>query len=542
MPVPRTSTKYTCSLRRRRVFLSTSLLRICGRRCVAYAVAAVTQAQPTFRLSSMAPDTQSLPHFEPELLVATYSIAADAIYRNEAWQNVIGKDWSRLSDEDQERATIYISEAGRGSLVTNQFFLLGVPGREDALPVLLNFLPVHLPDGADSTRIAAISITGEVLREPETWTQSQTQRNRLETLGRMTMGIAHDFNNLLSGILGYTELLKNYADEDVKDPTLSEHLRTIEQAALDGAALIRKIQQYIRQEKQTHFTPLDIPTLIQDCVSLTRPYWYNEPRRLGIAIEVKQDFDSVPPVMGSATELREVFLNLILNSVQAMPEGGAITFRTYNTLDGVRVDVEDNGVGMSENVRRRIFEPLYTTKGDRGTGMGLAVSYGIIQEHEGTIRVESRFGEGTSFHILLPRAEETRQERRDKVDERPRRAGRIMVVDDEKMVRTILDKLLTLKGHSVQQAESGEAAIRLTESNQFDVVFTDLGMPEMNGRQLAAELRARHPNLPIVLLTGDTDAGEPGGDVDVVLSKPFKIDQLESTIQDILRKPDQRDA
>ncbi len=487
-------------------------------------------------------DTNSIPHFEPELLVATYSIDGEPIYQNEAWQNIIGQDWSRLSTEDRERATLYISEAGRGSLVTNQFFLLVVPGRDEALPVLLNFLPVHLPDGANNTRVAAISLTGEVLREPDTWTQSQTQRNRLETLGRMTMGIAHDFNNLLSGILGYTELLKSYADEDVKDPTLSEHLRTIEQAALDGAALIRKIQQYIRQEKQTHFTPLDIPTLIQDCVSLTRPYWYNEPRRQGIAIEVNQDFGDVPPVIGSATELREVFLNLILNSVQAMPEGGTITFRTYNTADGVRVDVQDDGVGMSENVRRRIFEPLYTTKGERGTGMGLAVSYGIIQEHEGTIRVESHLGEGTAFHILLPRAEEKRQERREKIDNRPRKAARIMVVDDETMVRTVLEKLLSLRGHSVQQAESGETALRLAESNNFDIVFTDLGMPEMNGRQLAGELRARHPHLPIVLLTGDTEAGEPGGDVDVVLSKPFKIDQLESTIQDILRTPNRPSA
>ena len=499
---------------------------------------APTRRSPS--LYSMDEDPQSLPHFEPELLVATYSVAGEPIYRNEAWHNVLGRNWSRLSDEDQERAAQYLGEAARGSLVTNQFFMVIVPGRDEALPVLLNFLPVHLPTGGGATRIAAISLTGEVLREPDTWTQSQTQRNRLETLGRMTMGIAHDFNNLLSGILGYTELLKSYAAEEIRDATLSEHLRTIERAALDGAALIRKIQQYIRQEKQTHFTPLDIPTLIQDCVSLTRPYWYNEPRRQGISIEVSQDFDDVPPVMGSATELREVFLNLILNAVQAMPEGGTITFRTYDTEEGVCVDVHDDGMGMSGSVRQRIFEPLYTTKGERGTGMGLAVSYGIIQEHEGTIDVDSQLGEGSTFHILLPRAEEARQERRHIIDRRPRKSARVMVVDDETMVRTILDKLLSLKGHTVTQAESGQTALRLAETNDFDLVFTDLGMPEMNGRQLARELRARHPDLPIILLTGDTEAGEPGEEVDEVLSKPFKIDQLEATIQNILRERDRR--
>lgn len=478
----------------------------------------------------------SFPHLEPELLVATFSVEGEPIFCNEAWQGVMRESWSRLSGEDKERAKQFLHEASSGSLVTNQFFLLVTRDPDDGVPLLLNFLPVHLPFGADGIRVQAVSVTGEVLREPETWTQSQTQRNRLETLGRMTMGIAHDFNNLLSGILGYTELLIGYASEEKNDPTLIEHLRTVEQAALDGAALIRKIQQYIRQEKQTHFAPLDIPSIIQDCIALTRPYWYNEPRRQGISIEVKQDFHDVPPVMGSATELREVFLNLILNAVQAMPDGGTLTFRTKSIEFGIRIDVTDTGVGMSESVRRRIFEPLYTTKGERGTGMGLAVSYGIIQEHEGTIRVTSHLGEGTSFSITLPHAEESRPERKETVAIEPRSTARIMVVDDERMVRTILEKLLSIKGHTVTQAASGEEALTLVESQDFDVVFTDLGMPRMNGRQLARAIRERHPHLPIVLLTGDTEAGEPGEDIDVVLSKPFKIDQLDSTIQDILRR------
>lgn len=478
----------------------------------------------------------SFPHLEPELLVATYSVDGAQIFCNSAWQNAIGNSWTRLSADDQDRAKQFLQEASSGSLVTNQFFLLATRDPEDGIPLLLNFLPIHLATGTDEIRVQAVSITGEVLREPDTWTQSQTQRNRLETLGRMTMGIAHDFNNLLSGILGYTELLIGYATDEKNDPTLSEHLRTIEQAALDGAALIRKIQQYIRQEKQTHFAPLDIPTIIQDCIALTRPYWYNEPRRQGISIEVRQDFRDVPPVMGSATELREVFLNLILNAVQAMPDGGTLTFRTKSIDSGIRIDVTDTGVGMSESVRRRIFEPLYTTKGERGTGMGLAVSYGIIQEHEGTIRVESQLGEGTSFSITLPRAEEPGNGRKEPHTIQPRSTARIMVVDDERMVRTILQKLLRLKGHTVTQAASGEEALDLIDTHDFDLVFTDLGMPQMNGRQLARAIRERRPQLPIVLLTGDTDAGEPGDDVDVVLSKPFKIDQLDATIQEIIQR------
>ncbi len=477
---------------------------------------------------------ESFPHLEPDLLIANFSPDGESLYRNEAWEDTLGSDWSRMASEDRLRAAQFLEEAGHGSLVTSQFFMLQDPANSDPLPLLLNFLPVHVPSDAGAPAIGAVTVTGEVLREPASWTQSQTQRNRLETLGRMTMGIAHDFNNLLSGILGYTELLKNYAEDDLADRMLVEHLGTVEQAALDGAALIRKIQQYIRQERQTHFAPFDIPTLIQDCIALTRPYWYNEPRRQGIAIEVEQDYDDVPPVMGSATELREVFLNLILNAVQAMPNGGRLVFRTDETRKGIRIRVKDTGVGMSESVRTRIFEPLYTTKGERGTGMGLAVSYGIIQEHDGTITVKSHLGEGTLFEIILPPAEDARQERTSKPEEAIGTKARVLVVDDEEMVRNILVKLLSLKGHDVTAVASASSAISTLQQQAFDVVFTDLGMPEMNGRQLAHAIRREYHDVPIVLLSGDTDVGEPGDDVDVVLAKPFKIAQLESTIQELL--------
>lgn len=479
---------------------------------------------------------ESFPHLEPELLIANFTPAGDGLYRNDAWEATLGSDWSRMVPDDRDRARQFLSEAAAGSLVTSQFFMLQQPDRSDPVPVLLNFLPAHVKSDGEQPAVGAVTVTGEVLREPATWTQSQTQRNRLETLGRMTMGIAHDFNNLLSGILGYTELLKNYAEEEVADPTLSEHLGTVEQAALDGAALIRKIQQYIRQERQTHFAPLDIPTLIQDCIALTRPYWYNEPRRQGIAIEVEQDYEDVPPVMGSATELREVFLNLILNAVQAMPNGGRLVFRTDETKKGVRIRIKDTGTGMSESVRERIFEPLYTTKGDRGTGMGLAVSYGIIQEHDGTISVKSHLGEGTLFEIVVPPAEETDPERSSVPEASSGTSARVLIVDDEEMVRNILVKLLTLKGHDVTPVGSANEALKTLEEQSFDVVFTDLGMPQMNGRQLAHEIRSRFTDLPIVLLTGDTEIGEPGADVNVVLSKPFKVDQLQDTIQRLLTR------
>ena len=485
----------------------------------------------------MSENPASLSAVDPELLVASFTPGGVAAHRNHAWQSMFGEQadvWERLAEEDRQAVSQYLAEASGGQLVTNQIVMVQMTGRDEPLPVLLNFLPVRLNED-DDPDVVAVAVTGEVLAEPASWTESQTQRHRMETLGRMTMGIAHDFNNLLSGILGYTELMQGQISSEESTEGISSNLRTIEQAALDGAALVRKIQQYIREEKETRYEPVNVNTLIEDCIAFTKPYWYNEPRRQGIAIEVDQDLQSDVRVMGAPAELREVFINLILNAVQAMPFGGSLSFVTRHIpTRGVSIVIRDTGSGMTEEVRRRIFEPLFTTKGKHGTGMGLAVSYGIIQEHEGSISVESTPNEGTTFYILLPPAVAELHEDLLDAEPVPQRTARILVVDDEQMVRSVLSKLLSLKGHTVSVAASGAEALVLMESDDFDVVFTDHGMPEMSGRQLAKALRRRFPSLPIVLLTGDTEAGKPDEDVNVVLSKPFMIDDLNRTIQELI--------
>lgn len=435
-----------------------------------------------------------------------------------------------------------VTDAAQGTLVTNQLFPVHHSERDEPFPVLLNFIPVHLPAGHDYEQaVQAITVTGEVLAEPTSWTTSQTQRHRLEVLGRMTMGIAHEFNNLLSGILGYTQLLKSLnAPKDANERRAErsewdmsgQHLDTIEQAALDGAALIKRLQQFIRQEKRTRFEHVDLSSIVQDCINLTRPYWHNEPRRQGIIINLNLDVEEVPPVLGSPTELREVLVNLILNAVQAMPDGGTLTLRLRSdSARGVWLTVTDTGIGMSETVQERIFEPLFTTKGERGTGMGLAVSHGIVQEHEGTIDVTSQPGHGTRFDITFPPAEDSPPQ---KSEERPQFAGaevRVLMVDDEPMVRSVFSKLLTLRGHTVVVAATGHEGLRYIEEDPFDIVFVDQAMPAMSGIEFAQRLHADLPGLPIVLLTGDTDLAEPGDLFSAVLTKPFHVDEIEETIQ-----------
>ena len=484
-----------------------------------------------------------IPLLAPELLAATATARGERLGSNAAWDAVFGRDglWDHLELEDRRFADEYVAEAAAGSMVTHQVFLIARHHADLPAPVLLHFLPVRLPT-ADPGAMPVV-ITGEVLQEPKRWAADQTKRRRMEMLGQMAMGIAHDFNNLLTSVLGHVELLQGAIAGVPEVPySVAEQLRTIERAGLDGAALVRKIQRYIRNENQERFEPLDLATIVDEVASLTRPYWQNEPRREGIEITLHAELDDVPPIRGAEAELREVFVNLILNAVQAMPQGGRLTLRTrLDPPHTVVAEIEDTGIGISETTRRRIFEPLFTTKGDEGTGMGLTVSHGIVQEHDGAIEVQSTPGKGTRFILRFPaaidaqpRASIAPDSEGEESPDGAQRIGHLLVVDDEPMVRSVTAKLLRLKGHAVAEAEGGRQALDLLAERPFNLVVTDLGMPEMSGSELAYRIRQHHPRLPIVLLTGHTDAEDQSGYVDVVVKKPFQINALEKTIQRLL--------
>ena len=477
-----------------------------------------------------------LPLLAPELLAATATAEGKRLGSNAAWDAVFGRGelWECLEPEDRRFAGEYLAEAGAGALVTHQVFLVARHHEDLPAPILLNFLPVHLP-GAD-VGARPVVITGEVLQEPERWAADQTKRRRMELLGQMAMGIAHDFNNLLTSILGHVELMTS---NPRTDPDAQEQLLTVRRAALDGAALVRKIQRYIRHENEQRFAPLDLSDLVDEVASLTRPYWFNEPRRQGISIRLVKKLAPVPPILGDEAELREVFVNLILNAVQAMPEGGTLTLGTRIDGPTVIAEVRDSGTGMAEATRQRIFEPLFTTKGENGTGMGLPVSYGIVKEHDGSIEVQSASGEGTLFALRFPaRATESvptaPEEPESPAEGANSAAYRLLVVDDEAMVRNVTAKLLRLRGHSVEEASGGPEALAKLADHPFDLVVTDLGMPEMSGHELAYRIRQHHPHLRIVLLTGHTDADDKSANVDVVVKKPFQIDALDATIHRVL--------
>jgi PAS domain S-box-containing protein len=386
---------------------------------------------------------------------------------------------------------------------------------------------------------APIIVDGEttgVLGIAHDITEQKEERDRaaradkLRALGQLASGVAHDFNNSLAAILGRAQLILRR----VKDEELLRSLGIIVTAAEDAAATVRRIQTFARKSVATELEMLEVGNLLRDAIEFTRTRWQNEALAAGIEIDVTLNAEPECFTLGNASELREVFVNLIVNAVDAMPNGGSLKLCCQRDADRIRLRFADTGTGMKEEIRERIFEPFYTTKGVHGTGLGLAVSYGIIERHEGMISVESKLGMGTTFHIALPLTQH--QPETSDVGEKTSmmKSLSILVIDDEEFVRETLGEILAALSHDVQTADSGRVALEKIATKHFDVVFTDLAMPEMDGWETARAIRQLEPHLPLVLVTGYGSTLEaPTGEknlVDAIIGKPFAFDQVTAVL------------
>lgn len=235
-------------------------------------------------------------------------------------------------------------------------------------------------------------------------TQQQViQQERLAALGTMAGGIAHDFNNSLCAILGFTELLIRDSEHGLTQAAAAAPLATILTAAEDAAKIVQRLREFHRRDEINPVrSPVHLNTLVEQAVTLAQPKWQTQASEAGAEIQVSVEPGEIPAVAGDATELREALANLIFNAVDAMPRGGVITLRTRVEGNDVLLEVRDTGVGMSEEVRRRCLEPFFTTKGPHGTGLGLAMVFGILQRHSGTVEIESVPNCGTTLTLRLP--------------------------------------------------------------------------------------------------------------------------------------------
>src|ERR1700690_800498 len=255
----------------------------------------------------------------------------------------------------------------------------------------------------------------------------------------MASGIAHDFNNSLVGILGLTELLLHHP-EDLDDKVkATRYLEIINTTAKDAGKIVDRLREFYRfREKQDALEEIDLNLLVDGAITLTQPRWKTQAEARSVSITIQRDLQEIPKVTGNVAELREVLTNLIFNAIDAMPMGGNITIHTHCKDNQVVLEVSDTGQGMTEEIRRRCFEPFFTTKGAHGTGLGLSMVHGIVQRHQATIEVKSEVGKGSTFIIPFAQESAPAQTVSPLQPNTTLQNLRVLLVDDELMVRTII--------------------------------------------------------------------------------------------------------
>ncbi|MSS70872.1 MAG: PAS domain S-box protein [Candidatus Latescibacteria bacterium] len=360
------------------------------------------------------------------------------------------------------------------------------------------------------------------------------ESEKLRALAEMAGGVAHNFNNLLTGILGYAQLLQMDSDA-----TLYAHgLEVIERGAREGARIVREMQEFARAQSEQAFERTDLNRVVQRSVTATESIWRDKSASRGITVKLKTSLGSIPPVEGDEFALEKVVSNLIVNAVEAMPGGGTITVETGLAPDreiegvglpGITLSVSDTGMGMSAEERERIFQPFFTTKGPQiGHGLGLSVAYGIVLRHQGRIEVTSELAKGTTFTVWLPAAAQTLNGA-GPLSTLPEDSARLLVIDDDGLTRDLLSRMF--KMYNVDLAENGQQGLALFEKGRHEIVITDLGMPGLNGWDVARTVKRAASRTRVVLMTGwdvdieDQQVRESG--VDGLLRKPFDIRQVQ---------------
>ena len=379
--------------------------------------------------------------------------------------------------------------------------------------------------------------------------EEQLRRSlKMDALGKLIGGIAHDYNNMLGVILGYAEII---SDQYKDDPALTKYISQIQHAGERGRDLTNSLLSYSRKRSSTKDIVL-INNVLKDNHRMLS-------KILTSHIELHMELDNkLWNVYLDKGCLEDVILNISINAMHAMPEGGHLSFKTYNLHinsvdaqvlnispgDYIKLSISDTGIGMTKDIASHIFEPFFTTKDEKGTGLGLSQVYSFVEQSKGTIKVYSEQGLGTCFSIFLPRQDEKLNIKgTDDYQEKQNTntyngTGKILIVDDEDAIRNISHLILTNHGYDVVEAENAKKALKIIEEENIDVVVSDVIMPDMDGYELAHIIHYKYPHIKIQLCSGFADAR--GLSVtneslfNKLLQKPFSSQELLQSIKDLL--------
>ena len=389
----------------------------------------------------------------------------------------------------------------------------------------------------NSGYVAGFTVFVVDITEHKRMEEALLKSEKLKSIGTLAAGVSHEFNNILAVISGTIQLL-NETHKD--DEGLKKSLSTMKMAVDDGALISRKMLKFTKTDNDAEgFVSFDIRDLIMQSIDFTSPRWKNEAQTNGIDYQIYLDgMKSVSSIMCNSSELREVFINIINNALDAMPDGGTLSFSTWRGENTVFVCISDTGDGMSEETKRNIFDPFYTTKMAVGTGLGMSLSYGIITRHGGTIEVESEEGKGTKFTLQFPTTNESASLITDNEPEQElsERNLHILVVDDEDALCVVLDQFFSRCGNTVKTVNNGSDAINIVKSEDFDLVLCDLAMPDISGYDVVEALNKLEKRPKIGIITGcgkKLNSMEESMEVDFIARKPFNFSELTKQINDL---------
>jgi signal transduction histidine kinase/ActR/RegA family two-component response regulator len=395
--------------------------------------------------------------------------------------------------------------------------------------------------------------TRELEQNNEALRQAQNaliQQERLRALGQMASGIAHDINNAISPISLYTEAL---LEREQLSEKARGYLITIQRAIDDVAQTVGRMREFYRpRESEPQLADVELNPLVQQVVDLTRARWHDLAQQRGVKIELVPRLASdLATIRGAEGEIRDALTNLVFNAVDALPRGGRIEIRTRNvqahgnqgTESAAQLEIADDGIGMDEDTRRRCLEPFFTTKGDHGTGLGLAMVYGMARRPGASLDIDSQAGKGTTIRLTFRTgAAHSTSVGRMPAPSFTTRCLRVLLIDDDPALLESLRSALQDEGHKVTTSNGGQAGIDAFSQSQqngkpFDIVITDLGMPYVDGRQVVASVRGMSPATPIILLTGwgqhVVNEQDRPPQVDRVLGKPPRIRELRAALVEL---------